>query len=80
VAPVRTIATTMSPVTCTANGMGIVESVDTIGPGDSELLMDASRAGLYKMVSANHTGATEAVAVSSVSLNALKRRACSTAR
>ena len=59
VAPVRTIATTMSPVTCTANGMGIVESVDTIGPGDFELLTDASPAGPCKTVSANRTEATE---------------------
>ena len=69
----------MSPATGTENGMGIVESADIIGPGDSELLTDASQAGLYKTVSANHTEATEAVAVSSVSLNALKRRAYSTA-
>ncbi len=50
---VPTIATTMSPVTGTENGMGIVESADTIGLGDFELLTVASLAGLFRTVSAN---------------------------
>jgi hypothetical protein len=43
----------MSPVTGTENGMGIVESADTIGLGDFELLTVASLAGLFRTASAN---------------------------
>jgi hypothetical protein len=37
----------------TENGLGIVESADTIGPGDFELLTDARTAGLFRTASAN---------------------------
>jgi hypothetical protein len=49
----------MNPDTGTANGMGIVESVDTIALGGFERLTDARTAGPYKTASANRTGATE---------------------
>jgi hypothetical protein len=43
----------MSPVIGTENDLGIVESADTIGLGDFELLTVASLAGLFRTASAN---------------------------
>jgi hypothetical protein len=43
----------MSPVIDTENSMGIVESADTTGLGDFELLTVASLAGLFRTASVN---------------------------